>query len=71
MKAGANQATMIDDLELRFCGVLGHTVVVLTDGAGKLETCDVARARSYAKENEAHRPRIYQRASKGRWKLVE
>ena len=62
----------VDDTEeLRWCGFLGHTVVVLTDGHGKLETCDLKSAREYAAECKPEaKPRIYRRTKIG-WRFVE
>lgn len=58
-----------DKIELRYCGMLGHTIVVLTDGGGKLESCDLNSARRYAKEEVARNPRIYKKTRKG-WRRV-
>ena len=60
-----------DAEELRWKGVLGHAVVVLTDGHGCLEANDMASARSYEREQVGHNPRIYKRSRDGkRWLRV-
>lgn len=70
MTRGVRVGPFIDDRdELKWRGLMGHTVCVLTTGGGSLETCDLARARTFAAEEIAHNPRIYRKTKRG-WSAV-
>jgi hypothetical protein len=61
---------MTDQELLRYCGILGHTVVVISghgdDRSGRYETCDLSRARQFAADLSADlNPVVYLRGKRG------
>lgn len=68
----SNPTTIADMRQLRYCGALGHTVVVMTgpddDRCPSLETCDKHSASLAVRtEYAARNPRIYLKRPRGRW----